>query len=89
MHVLITAASRRVPLVQAIPAGADLIASARPRGGRGRQTRSPPQYRSPIVPIEWPLVHETECLYPRVANDAPENRTRNRRVDVVILEASS
>jgi chemotaxis protein MotB len=28
-------------------------------------------------------------FHPRVANDSPENRARNRRVDIVILEASS
>jgi chemotaxis protein MotB len=28
-------------------------------------------------------------FHPRVANDTPENRARNRRVDIVILEASS
>ena len=28
-------------------------------------------------------------FHPRVANDSPENRARNRRVDIVILEATS
>jgi chemotaxis protein MotB len=28
-------------------------------------------------------------FHPRVANDSPENRARNRRVDIVVLEASS
>jgi hypothetical protein len=95
MNVLITAASRRVPLVQAFRQALSSL------GVPGRVVVTDVNPLSPAVHVadrayRVPLAHDAEYLpallgefHPRVANDSPENRARNRRVDIVVLEASS